>query len=135
MKEKLIPVITKAGKICGRDAIFLDKINFINECTIEFIGYLNGSLCSNFKNRSFYDYKIVFNGIFWFKMLEIDFADFNYESSFDQVENSNLMEKLLIKDKNESIGKINNDFKHFIFWTYDSVFEIIGKGYDFELFN
>ena len=40
---------------------------------------------------------------------------------------------MIKEDKEMHIGKIDNSYKHFVFRTYDTVFEVIGKDYELEL--
>jgi hypothetical protein len=135
-EEKNVPVITKAGKIWGRDSIFLGEINFINESEIEIIGSFNGSLCSNLIKGQFFSYRITFKGINLFKMIELDYNESDYQSSFDLIENSKTLKHLIKLDKKQnSGGKIDNTHKHYIFTTYDSVFEIICKNFELEIFD
>ncbi len=133
IEEKPIPIITQVGKIWGRDAIFLEKINFINEMEIELLGFFNGTLCSNLTDGQNPYYKISFKGIHLFKMIELDYDESNYQSSFDLIENSQTLNKLIELDKRDSIGKINNTYKHYIFTTYDSVFEFICKNFELSI--
>lgn len=133
MKEISKPIITDVGRIWGRDAIFLDKVNMINEETFQLIGEFNGTLCSNIKNKEYIRYNITFKNVILFKMIELDFDESNKESSFDEVENSNVIVHLKNKDNQRKTGKIDDSFKHYIFSTYDTVFEIIGKSFELIL--
>lgn len=133
MEEKITPIITEAGKIYGRDAIFLDKVNVINEMTFELIGGFNGNLCSNLQDDIEQKYKITFEGVHLFKMIELDFEEVEYQSSFDLIENSKQISKMISMDTKYHIGKIDETYKHFIFRTYDAVFEIIGRDFKLEL--
>lgn len=135
IEEKNIPVITKAGKIWGRDSIYLDQINFINESEVELIGSFNGNLCSNLIKGQFFNYKITFKGINLFKMIDLDYKESDYQSSFDLIENSRTLKHLIELDKKQNSGKIDNTHKHYIFTTYDTVFEIICKNFELEIFD
>lgn len=133
MSEIAIPIITEVGKIWGRDAIFLDKVNVVNESTFQLIGEFNGALCSNLKDNEDRKYKITFFHVHLFKMIELDYDDTEYESAFDLLENSKELLKMKNIDKTEHLGKIDDSYKHYIFRTYDTVFEIIGKQYELTL--
>lgn len=63
-------------------------------------------------------------------MTDLDCDETEYKSAFDVVENSK--EILKMKNKDHS-GKINDNHKHYIFRTYDTVFEIVGKQYELTL--
>lgn len=133
MTQIIIPVITEVGKIWGRDAIFLDKVNVINESTFELIGEFNAALCSNLKGCDDRKYSLTFKGAHLFKMTELDFSEIEYTSSFDLVENSDQVSKMVHADKTEHIGKIDPSYKHYIFTTYDTVFEVICKEFVLKL--
>lgn len=133
MNQKIVPIITSVGKIWGRDAIFLDEVKIIDETTIEIIGSFNGNLCEKLKDDSEQKYSIIFSSVHLFKMIELDYDEIEYESSFDEVQNSNQLTKMINMDKEMYIGKIDKDYKHFIFRTYDTVFEIIGMRFELNL--
>lgn len=133
MTQNTIPVITDVGKIWGRDAIFLDKVNVINESTFELTGEFNAALCSNLKGSDDRKYSLTFKGVHLFKMTELDFSEIEYNSSFDLIENSDQVSKMVRADKNGHIGKIDPSYKHYIFTTYDTVFEVICKEFDLKL--
>ena len=128
--EVIKPVNTSLGEIYGRDAVSLNSLEFINETTIKLKGNFNGDLCDKINQDK--NFEIVFQGIISLKVLEIDFDPKPYTSSFDYIENSTELKKLIKIDKEEFINKINDSFRHYIFRTYDSCFEIIAK--DFNLF-
>jgi len=133
MKQEIIPIITPVGKIWGRDAIFLDEVKIINEVTFEIIGEFVGKLCENLKDDTYQKYHITFNSVHLFKMIELDYDEIEYESSFDLVKNSEQILKMIKTDKEMSIGKIDKSYNHYVFRTYDSVFEIIGTGFQLNL--
>ncbi len=81
IEEKPVPVITKVGKIWGREAIILQKIDFIDETTVELKGYFIGHCCSELGEGKNFEYKIAFNGINLFKMIELDYDESDYQSS------------------------------------------------------
>lgn len=66
-------------------------------------------------------------------MLELDFDEYDYVSSFDLVENSSNWIKCLKLIQMDKINKIDTTYKHFVFRTYDIVFEIIGKDFNFTI--
>ena len=133
MKEIIKPIITEVGLIYGRDAIFLDKINIINEKTFELLGEFSGSLCENLKDDIDVKYKIIFKNVHLFKMTEIDFNEIEYNSSFDEIVNSKQLIKMNEIDKDNSVKKIDRTYKHYVFSTYDTIFEIIGKEFILEI--
>ncbi len=131
MKENIVPILTEVGKIWGRDAIFLDRVTIINESTFQLTGEFISDLCSNLRDTHDRKYQITFKGVHLFKMIELDFDEIEYQSSFDLIENSKQLLRMINEDKARHIGKIDATYKHYVFRTYDTVFEIIGK--DFEL--
>lgn len=127
MKQKITPIITPVGKIWGRDATFLDEviiiiIIIIDEVIFELVGHFNGNLCENLDDHTIQKYSIVFSSVHLFKMIELDYDEIEYESSFDEVKNSGQLAKMIKMDEQMHIGKIDKNYRHFIFRTYDSVF-------------
>ena len=66
-------------------------------------------------------------------MIEVDYDILDYESSFDQIENSEQIAKMIRADEEMHIRKIDKSYRHFVFQTYNTVFEVIGKDYKLEL--
>ena len=64
MNEPII--IEELGKIWGRDAIFLDGIEFDGTHSVKLIGDFNGSLCENVENDKWISYELTFKGILEF---------------------------------------------------------------------
>lgn len=121
-------ILEELGKIYGRDAIFLDKIEFENTKIVKLTGEFNASLCENLQKDS--KYELTFHGILAFNIIELDFFDLkNYTSSFEKVINS----QKLIEFKKSSQGhfKVKNTHQHYIFHTYDDIIEVIAS--DFKL--
>ncbi|WP_196889875.1 hypothetical protein [Aureivirga sp. CE67] len=127
MKEPII--IKELGKIWGRDAIYLDKIEFEGTYLIKLIGEINGSLCEIPQKKEWIPYEIIFKGILEFKMTELDlYIDSEYTSSFEKVINSDL-----INSYKEISDKLKETHNHYIFHTYDDVFQIIAEEYELKL--
>jgi hypothetical protein len=125
------PVDTEIGIMKGRDAIYLDEIEYnYAKSTVKLIGEINGSLCSKFDGDIFIKYELEFHGVYIYKMIELDLS---YEllkidygiSSFIQVVNSDL-----VKHAKDIRGV---DLKHFVIQTYDDVFEIVCNEYKLSL--
>ena len=66
-------------------------------------------------------------------MIELDFDEVEYKSSFDEIENSIQLNKMFEIDNQNNIKKIDKTYKYYIFRTYDTIFEIIGKDYNLEI--
>ena len=119
MAEQAKGIDTKYGILQGRDCIYLDSIQYVNESTIDFNGELN-------TGNSFVPYSITFAGIIWFQQVELDFDERNFQDSFAMIHNSN---RLALFSKLDHSKKISSKHCHFYLRTYDSVFEIIADGY------
>ena len=125
-KEKRLSIETSLGILYGRDAIYLDLL--LQEFSkIEFEGNFTTALCSKYNgSNNRIKYNIKFYGVIFFSGCELD----NYQdelkmvSSFDIILNSKIIEKFNSKNK-----------KHFIFATYDYVYEIIAEDYILTLGN
>ena len=123
-KENRIAIETEIGILYGRDAIYLDLL--LQEFSkLEFEGEFNTHLCSKYSGQSNrIKYNIEFFNIIFFASWELD----NYQdelkmaSSFDIINNSNFIKKFNIKNK-----------KHFVFSTYDFIYEIIAEDYQLVL--
>jgi len=119
----------EVGKISGRDAIFLDLLQQ-DLGKLSFIGEFNSSLISKNKfDCKFIPYKLIFEDVIYFECCELDFSVCNYESSFDVVENS----ELLLRFKKHDTNKITENHKHFVLQTYDYVYNILAVDYKLEI--
>lgn len=125
MKQKINSVKTEIGEIWGRDAIYLSDMKMINEMTFMLTGFITKPSEKN--------YSITFHEVHLFKMIELDFDTIPYKSAFDIIENSQKIEEMVKQDLRMSIGKIDHSYNHYVFRTYDSVFEIIGKNFELKL--
>ena len=116
--NKCIPVQTELGILSGRDCIYLDSAKF-SDSQSNFIlkGDINGDLCSKEILGEEIPYKVIFEGVLALKMVELDSWDFNSESSFDEILNSSWIKSLG--------GKVNKSHHHYLFQTYDEVFEVV----------
>lgn len=126
------PVIIKElGKIWGRDAIFLDKIEFERTHTVKLTGDFNGTLCENVKDQEYVSYELTFSGLLQFKMTELDLYTMSgYTSSFERVVDSPTL-KVFAESADNS--KVNPSHQHYIFHTYDDVIEIVASDFDLVL--
>jgi hypothetical protein len=127
-------IITELGVICGRDAIFLDKINFTSTSNVELIGEINSVLCSiKMSEERYIPYKFLFKSIYYFNMVELDVSysnilrNVNVSSSLIEVEESELLERI-----KEVRGL---DLRHLIICTYDEIFEIACEEFEMEFNN
>lgn len=132
MKHKFIPIETEVGIISGRDAIYLNEIKFdYSKQNINFIGELNLGLCSKTIDKDeFIKYSLTFYGVLYFQMVELDFTYFPNGSSFDLVEDSNILNKFKEYD---SARKVKPEHNHYFLHTYDDVFEIVSLNFELKL--
>jgi hypothetical protein len=145
IEQKITPIETEVGFIKGRDAIFLQTLNMVNEATFFITGELIGDLCSKVAKDIELPFSLTFKGVLLFKMIELDFDDFKYASCFDLIENSTKLAAMRERDKATGIGKMDSGVnaegkysddvfhQHFIFRTYDTVFEVVSQHYDFVI--
>jgi hypothetical protein len=127
------PIITDVGIISGRDAIHLDLVEQ-REGEIKFQGEINTGLVEIKNNieKDWLKYKLSFKGIVYFKCCELDFytSEKLLISSFDKINNSEKITKLKSLDHS---SKIDINHKHYVFATYDYVYEIIASQYFLEI--
>lgn len=129
MNEPII--IAELGKIWGRDAIYLDGIEFDGTHSVKLTGDFNGSLCANVENEKWISYELTFKGILEFKMTELDFfSDTEYTSSFEKVIDSDRINDF---SKSSQNFKLKDSHQHYIFHTYDDVIEIIASEFELKL--
>ncbi len=124
-----IPIkIANLGFLTGRDAIYLDKVNFNYEKnSIKFAGEFNTNLASDYSgDKDFLQYTLKFYNVLYMEMIELDFFNNIVMSSFDQINESELVSGLVKKDHS---SKITIDHQEFVFSTYDDVFRIVSEGY------
>ncbi len=133
-KEFRKPVVTSLGLIEGRDAIFLEEIK-LTETAIQISGEIGGGHCTNGEWGDDIPFWITFENIISLRMVELDFYEYlDYESSFDVVENSMEIQRLKEIEGGDQ-GKLTPGHKHYIFATYDSVFDVIAARYNFKTFK
>ena len=129
MNEPII--ISELGKIWGRDAIFLERIEFDGTHSVKLIGDFNGSLCENVENEKWISYELTFKGILEFKMTELDFfSDTEYTSSFEKVIDSDRINEF---SKSSQNFKLKKSHEHYVFHTYDDVIEVIANEFELKL--
>lgn len=121
-----IPIETSLGRLFGRDCIFLDRFVFEDEkSTLVLEGCIGGKLCTIQQPDRFIPYILRFRGVLALKMMELDSTDWDGESSFDEVHDSEWIRELG--------GKVTPSKRHFFVQTYDYVFDVVCDGYEFEV--
>ncbi|MCY9529733.1 MULTISPECIES: hypothetical protein [Paenibacillus] len=128
--EQIKAIKTELGEIHGRDAIFLDDIQFNyqkNEVTL--IGEISGGLCTESDDDEFIKYELLFKKVYYFNMVELDVSlqmfDHSYHESSSFVEIGNTK---ILRDIKNARGL---ELKQYVIYTYDEVFVIACQ--DFEL--
>jgi hypothetical protein len=119
-----IPVETVLGHFYGRDCVYLDHLTFEDgTSTLVLDGSINGNLCTARQPGLFIPYSLRFHGVLALKMIELDSCGWDYESSFDEVQDSEWV---------RSLGrKVTGTHRHFFLQTYDDVFDVVCEGYEF----
>ena len=114
------PINTDVGQLNGRDAIYLDKETF-NENREELIllGEINGNLCSQLNTGEFIPYEMKFSGITEYSKVELD----------DWLS----LDKPLFHETSSFYCVKENGKRTYVFQTYDDVFEIQCKSYEFKI--
>ena len=126
MNRKYRPISTPIGIANGRDAIYMDKVEFTNRTNTLILSLgINTSLTSENTSSDidFSDCRIKFNGVLATLQYELDCWDWDSESSFDEIVNSEWIKKLG--------GKVTSKHKHYLIQTYDDVFEVVCENYEF----
>ncbi|MEO1030312.1 MAG: hypothetical protein AAFX55_02850 [Bacteroidota bacterium] len=124
-------IIAELGKIWGRDAIFLESIEFNGTYSVKLIGDFNGSLCENVNTEKWISYELTFKGILEFKIVELDFFSHNeYTSSFEKVIDS---KRLIEFSESSQNFELKDSHEHYIFHTYDDVIELIANEFELKL--
>jgi hypothetical protein len=128
MKRHFQPIETPLGIAKGRDAIYLDEVIFKDRTnTIVLVGSFNTALCSN-PNKTgidFSGFRITFHAVLAVEILELDCWDWESESSFDEIINSDWIRSLK--------GKVSEKNRHFLVQTYDDVIEVVCESYTIEM--
>ena len=128
LKRKYQPIETEYGFLSGRDCIYLDDVSFLNGRTykLRLKGKINRNLVSAPPESAerFIPYELIFTRVMALKIMELDSWDFECESSFDEILNSEWVAELGVK--------VSSNAKHIFVQTYDEVFEVVCSSYEFK---
>ena len=117
---------TEIGCLRGRDAIYLDEMNY-SENVLTLTGECNGRLTSS-PREEWIGYTLSFHGILNFTVTELDLWEpgevWPISSFFERVDSP----WLKIQDL-----KVTPSHRHFICMTYDDVVEVFATGYQFRV--
>ena len=121
-----IPVETPLGLFYGRDCLYLDAVGFEDGTrNLVLEGAVNGNLCTKRRPGEMIPYTVRFIGVLALTMVELDSSTADFESSFDEVRDSDWV---------RSLGSnVTPQHRHFYFQTYDDVFEVVCEGYEFQI--
>jgi hypothetical protein len=121
-----IAIKTQLGILNYRDTIIVKLLETsVLPLNLTIIGTIDGNQCSIKTDDRNIPFNLNFNSIIMFNCFKLDYSlvDVYTKSSFDEVINSALSEKM----------KLLNSHKHFIVSTYDYVFEVIATDYELQL--
>ncbi|MFD1888561.1 hypothetical protein [Paenibacillus wenxiniae] len=135
-KSEIEAVNTPLGHLYGRDAIYVDKLDYeLNHRQVTLTGEFNGGLASESESDDFVKYTLCFEGVYYFKATELDLhgdhlptGKTDIKSDWLEYRQSPLLERAKQKGKREL-----KELRHFILFTYDDVFEIACQSYQLEL--
>lgn len=127
MDTKMKAVETAFGTLFGRDAIFLDDFQYDKAAkTAFFAGEVNGRLCSDNPQEKWIAYELRCENVEVLDETGLDLFEsittFNSVSSFD-----------LILPETEGESPTAESLTHLLFQTYDIVFEIKCRSFEFTL--
>jgi len=129
---KYIPIVTEIGTLRGRDAIHLDTVEISDACrdTLTLCGDFNCALASKRSEEVWQAYQIRFSGMLAMQMTELEawrpVPEGSWpETAFDEVVDSPWMARMG--------AQASSEHRHFIFRTYDRVFEVICVTFELEL--
>ncbi|MGG4220665.1 hypothetical protein ABEW32_20885 [Paenibacillus jamilae] len=129
--SQMIAIQTPFGELHGRDAVYLDHV-YMNYAKKELVlkGEINGSLAPEAVDE-FVPYELIFTGVYYFNMIELDVAlsmseqKYVQGSSFDELIDTPLMATIA-----SARGK---HLKHFLLKTYDDILEIACSDYKMSI--
>lgn len=128
--QRFVPIVTAYGTLSGRDAIYLDKYSS-DGWNLRLKGEINAALASSPPPAMEYlGYEIRFIGVLAVTIMELDTYEAAHartgwpQTSFDEVEHSSWRASLR--------GKVKPESRHFVFQTYDLVFDVICERYELE---
>ena len=125
--ETYIAIETPVGVLRGRDAIFVDTIQFPNPFDAAITGSFNGHLGSR-RIEGMIDYSLTFGGVKGFELILADLAPDVGKSCFEEVrESAWLIDFAKIKDLGDPMPK------HYRITSYDHVINVMCKSYELSI--
>ena len=134
--SQFVPISTEIGTLFGRDAIYLDSVSLSDKSnTLELAGEFNCPLASKPPPPpvKWQAYRIQFCGVLALRVTELDTWESTQggrwpKTSFDEVTESAWLAQL-----RSPMSKVTPGHRHFIFQTYDDVFEVICTSYRLDM--
>lgn len=123
----------KLGILYGRDCIFADSM-IQTGSTLKFKGEINGNLASKIKAEIWIPYELIFKKVIKYTSCELD----TYEADKNEIQVMSKSSFLVVQDSNHLINipvrydYNKNDYKHFIIYTYDFVFNVFAVDYELK---
>lgn len=123
----------KLGILYGRDCIFADSM-IQTGSTLKFKGEINGNLASKIKTEIWIPYELIFKKVIKYTSCELD----TYEADKNEIQVMSKSSFLVVQDSNHLINipvrydYNKNDYKHFIIYTYDFVFNVFAVDYELK---
>ena len=108
----------KLGILYGRDCIFVDSV-IQTDSTLQFKGEINGNLASKIKDKMWIPYELIFRKVIKYSSCELD----TYEADKNEIQVMSKSSLLVIQD---------SDYKHFVIYTYDFVFNVFAVDYELK---
>ena len=121
------------GTLYGRDCIFADSV-IQTGSTLKFKGEINGNLASKIKAEIWIPYELIFKKVIKYTSCELD----TYEADKNEIQVMSKSSFLVVQDSNYLINipvrydYNKNDYKHFIIYTYDFVFNVFAVDYELK---
>ena len=121
------------GTLYGRDCIFADSV-IQTGSTLKFKGEINGNLASKIKAEIWIPYELIFKKVIKYTSCELD----TYEADKNEIQVMSKSSFLVVRDSNYLINipvrydYNKNDYKHFIIYTYDFVFNVFAVDYELK---
>ena len=112
------------SKVKFRDGIFVDSINIKGGQQFSILGEVKSSLIELNSESKFTNFMLKFEDVIMYECVSLDFSKLDKEmsSQFNIIEGSEFMK-----------GKDLEGYSHYVLSTYDHVFQIVSRGYVFEL--
>lgn len=123
----------KLGILYGRNCIYADNI-IQKGAALTFQGEINGSLTSKIQADIWIPYELKFTKVIQYSSCELD----TYELDKNKVQGQSRASFLMIQDSNHLKGipvrhdYNKHDYKHFLIYTYDYVFNIFAVDYELK---